>query len=172
MPDIAERRQRFWVRTGIVLFFCLPILLTLHTSPALLVTILNLLYYVGVQLVPGTMAIFFMRGIRAVGVSAGLIVGTVLALMLYYGHVDTLGIDVGLISGLLNFAVMVRGEQDRAPRPHPAARDGVAPIASGTAEARARRRTQLITEASASRSTSRTGRGAVTSRGSPWRRGR
>ncbi|MFF1358429.1 sodium:solute symporter [Streptomyces sp. NPDC058297] len=107
VPNIPERWQRFWVRTGIVLFFCLSILLTLYTSPALLVTILNLLYYVGVQLVPGTMAIFFMRGIRAVGVSAGLIVGTVLALVLYYGHVDTFGVNVGLISGVLNFAVMV-----------------------------------------------------------------
>ncbi|MEU8487949.1 hypothetical protein [Streptomyces sp. NPDC048641] len=107
VPDIAERRQRFWVRTGIVLFFCLSILLTLYTSPALLVTILNLLYYVGVQLVPGTLAIFFMHGIRAVGVSAGLIVGTVLALVLYYGHVDTFGINVGLISGVLNVTVMV-----------------------------------------------------------------
>lgn len=107
VPNIPERQQRFWVRGGIVLFFCLSILLTLYASPSLLVTILNLLYYVGVQLVPGTMAIFFMRGIRAVGVSAGLVVGTVLALALYYGDVDTFGVNVGLISGLLNFAVMV-----------------------------------------------------------------
>ncbi|NDZ78481.1 sodium:solute symporter family protein [Streptomyces sp. SID10853] len=107
VPDMPERRQRFWVRTGIMLFFCLSILLTLYTSPTLLVTILNLLYYVGVQLVPGTMAVFFMRGIRAVGVSAGLIGGTVLALGLYYGHVDTYGVNIGLISGVLNFVLMI-----------------------------------------------------------------
>lgn len=107
VPNLPERRQRFWVRTGIVLFFCLSILLTVYTSPALLVTILNLLYYVGVQMVPGTVAIFFMRGIRAAGVSTGMIVGTVVVLVLYYGHVETFGVNVGLISGVLNFVVMI-----------------------------------------------------------------
>ncbi|MFC7392311.1 sodium:solute symporter family protein [Scopulibacillus cellulosilyticus] len=104
LPNISERSQRKWVRMVIVMYLLVAIVLTLFTSQ-LMLTVININYYLTTQILPGLLAVFFSRKINAAGIISGIVVGVVSALTMYFTHVNFYGINIGLIALVLNFIV-------------------------------------------------------------------
>ena len=98
----------------VVVFLVLAATLTLQGS-TLMLTVLNLTYYLLGQLVPGWMAILFFKRVKSWAVSTGIIAGIIASLALYNAKPDFGGVNAGLvamgINVVLTFGLSLLGER-------------------------------------------------------------
>lgn len=104
VPGVRPERQRRIANLVVACFLVLAALLTLSGSTIML-TVLNLTYYLLGQLVPGWLALLFFRRVQGWAVSTGIIVGLVASLALYLTKPDIGGVNAGLIAVLVNIAL-------------------------------------------------------------------
>jgi SSS family solute:Na+ symporter len=106
-PNIRPSAQRRWTVVMVASFLVLAAVLTMVAS-TLMLTVLNLVYNLLAQVVPGWLAILFARRVRTSAVAAGMVAGVVCAIALYVTGVKFGGLNPGLVSMGLN-AVIVFG---------------------------------------------------------------
>ena len=104
VPHVAPDAQRRWIVLVIAIFLVASALITIY-APTLMLTALNVAYYIWTQFGIGWMLIFFARAIRPEAVGAGIVVGCGLAIGFYLAHVTFGGVNIGLISLVANIAV-------------------------------------------------------------------
>jgi SSS family solute:Na+ symporter len=107
LPNIRPESQRRWTTVVIAVFLVAAAVLTL-TGSTLMLTILNLVYYLLAQFVPGWLALMFFRRVQAWAVGTGLVVGIVASIVLYILNPPLGGVNLGLVTVLLN-AVLTFG---------------------------------------------------------------
>ncbi|MFE2377042.1 sodium:solute symporter [Streptomyces sp. NPDC059398] len=103
-PRVRPEAQRRWTTAAVAVFLVAAAVLTL-TASTLMLTVLNLTYYLLGQLVPGWIALMFFRRVRAWAVSAGIVGGVAASIVLYATDPGLAGINAGLIAVLLNCAL-------------------------------------------------------------------
>ncbi len=103
MPHVRPDTQKRVSNIVIAVFLVIAALMTLSGS-TLMLTVLNLTYYLLGQLVPGWIALMFFKGVKAWAVSTGIIVGLIVSIALYMLKPDLGGVNAGLIAVLANFA--------------------------------------------------------------------
>ena len=106
VPNIHHATQKRVSNIVIAVFLVLAALLTL-TGSKLMLTVLNLTYYLLGQLVPGWIALMFFRRVKAGAVATGMIVGLIVAIALYVTKPDLGGINAGLVAVLVNLVLMI-----------------------------------------------------------------
>ena len=87
VPNVRPDRQRRISNLVVAAFLVLAGVLTLSGSTIML-TVLNLTYYLLGQLVPGWLALLFFRRVQAWAVSVGIIAGLAASLVLYNAAPD------------------------------------------------------------------------------------
>lgn len=122
--NLAPSVQRRWTVVAVAVFLVLGATLTLVAS-TLMLTVLNLTYNLLAQVVPAWLAVLFARRVRTAAVVAGMLVGGVCAIALYFTGVSFGGVNPGLVSMALN-GLVVFGVSAVAPgrRRQPVARSG------------------------------------------------
>jgi SSS family solute:Na+ symporter len=114
VPNVRPSTQRRVSNIVIALFLVVAASLTLSGS-TLMLTVLNLTYYLLGQLVPGWIALLFFKRVKAWAVSTGMIVGLIVAIAFYVTKPDLGGINAGLIAVLVNlvltFGLSLLGER-------------------------------------------------------------
>ena len=136
-PNVAPVAQRRWTVVVVAGFLVLAAVLTL-TASTLMLTILNLVYNLLAQVVPGWLAILFARRVRTSAVAAGMVVGVITAITLYvFGVKNVGGVNAGLVSMGLNLAI-VFGWSLLAPGPRrsPVAQEGSTAAPTATSQTR------------------------------------
>ncbi|HCA85384.1 MAG TPA: SSS family transporter [Streptomyces sp.] len=103
-PNIRPEAQRRWTTAVVAIFLVAAATLTLVGS-TLMLTVLNLTYYLLGQLVPGWIALMFFRRVQAWAVSVGILGGVAASIALYVIKPDLAGVNAGLIAVLINFAL-------------------------------------------------------------------
>jgi|SRR5579875_162481 len=106
VPHVPPEAQRRWTVAIIAVFLIAAALITIY-APTLMLTVLNVAYYIWTQFGIGWMFIFFARRIRAEAVGSGIIVGCTLAIAFYIAHVTFWGINIGLVALAANLLVTV-----------------------------------------------------------------
>jgi SSS family solute:Na+ symporter len=101
VPNIRPESQRRWATVVIAVFLVAAAVLTL-TGSTLMLTILNLVYYLLAQFVPGWLALMFFKRVQAWAVGTGLVVGIVASIVLYLLNPSLGGVNLGLVTMLLN----------------------------------------------------------------------
>jgi SSS family solute:Na+ symporter len=106
VPNVAPAAQRRWTVAVVAGFLVLAAVLTL-TASTLMLTVLNLVYNLLAQVVPGWLAVLFARRVRASAVATGMVVGVVSAIALYASGVTKIGgVNAGLVSLGLNLLIV------------------------------------------------------------------
>ncbi|WP_250517453.1 sodium:solute symporter family protein [Caballeronia sp. INDeC2] len=105
LPNMPETRQKAGAKVVIGLYLLLSIGMTLAT-PNLMLTLINMTYYGVTQYFPGVIAIVLGLRVAARAIASGLLVGQLLAVVLYVFHVDIAGINIGLICLAVNVLVV------------------------------------------------------------------
>ena len=105
IPHVDPGIQKRVSNIVIAVFLVLAAALTISGS-TLMLTVLNLTYYLLGQLVPGWIALIFFRRVKAWAVSAGIIVGLIVSIAFYLTKPDLGGINAGLIAVLVNLGLM------------------------------------------------------------------
>lgn len=104
LVGLPEPRQKTGAKAVIVVYLLLSISMTLLT-PNLMLTLINTTYYGVTQFFPGVMVILFSLKVRPMAIALGILCGQALAMVLYIGQADFGGINLGLISLVVNVAV-------------------------------------------------------------------
>ena len=104
IPNVRPDAQRRWTTVVIALFLVSAAVLTL-TGSSIMLTVLNLTYYLLGQLIPGWVALMFFRRVRPWAVSVGIIAGVVASVVLYVLAPDLGGVNAGLVAVVLNVAL-------------------------------------------------------------------
>ncbi|MGH3520046.1 MAG: sodium:solute symporter family protein [Haloechinothrix sp.] len=104
-PNVRPEAQRRWTTLVIAVFLVAAAALTLSGS-TLMLTVLNLTYYLLGQLVPGWLALMFFRRVQAWAVATGIIAGIVSSIVLYISAPNLGGINAGLVAVGINAALM------------------------------------------------------------------
>ncbi|MBE1574236.1 sodium:solute symporter [Amycolatopsis roodepoortensis] len=104
-PNVPAAAQRRWTVVAVASFLVLAAVLTLVAS-TLMLTILNLTYNLLAQVVPGWLAILFVRRVRTAAVAAGMVTGVLTAIALYVTGATFGGFNAGLVSLGVNLAVV------------------------------------------------------------------
>lgn len=104
VPNIRPESQRRWTTVVIAVFLVAAAVLTL-TGSTLMLTILNLVYYLLAQFVPGWLALMFFTRVQAWAVGTGLVVGIAASIVLYVLNPTLGGVNLGLVTMLINFAL-------------------------------------------------------------------
>jgi len=104
VPNVRPDRQRRISNLVVATFLVLAGVLTLSGSTIML-TVLNLTYYLLGQLVPGWLALLFFRRVQAWAVSVGIIAGLAASLVLYNAAPTLGGVNAGLVAVLINVAL-------------------------------------------------------------------
>jgi SSS family solute:Na+ symporter len=105
VPNVHPNTQKRVSNVVIAVFLVIAAWLTLSGS-TLMLTVLNLTYYLLGQLVPGWIALMFFKRVKAWAVSTGMIVGLIVAIAFYVTKPDLGGINAGLIAVLVNLVLM------------------------------------------------------------------
>jgi SSS family solute:Na+ symporter len=105
LPNMPESRQKRGAKMVIVVYLTISIITTLLT-PNLMLTLINTTYYGVTQFLPGVLVILFGLRVRAAAVALGIVVGQVLAIVLYLKGVDFGGINLGLVCLGVNLATV------------------------------------------------------------------
>lgn len=105
IPNVRSELQRTVSNVVVALFLVAGALLTLAGS-SIMLTVLNLTYYLLGQLVPGWLALMFFRRIQAWAVSAGMIAGFAASLLIYNLEPDLAGVNGGLVAVAVNFLLV------------------------------------------------------------------
>ena len=106
VPGIAPERQKRIANTVVAVFLVAAAVLTLVASQVML-TVLNLTYYLLGQLVPGWLALLFFRRVRAQAVSVGIVAGVLASVLLYLSTPATGigGVNAGLVAVVINLGL-------------------------------------------------------------------
>lgn len=105
VPNVRPERQRSISNLVVAAFLVLAGGLTLGAS-SIMLTVLNLTYYLLGQLVPGWVALMFFKRVQHWAVSTGIIVGIAVSLVLYETKPDFGGVNAGLVAVAVNFALV------------------------------------------------------------------
>ncbi|AXF24603.1 sodium:solute symporter [Burkholderia pyrrocinia] len=95
LPSLPAQRQTGAAKIVIFVYLAVSIAMT-SSTPTLMLTLINVTYYGVAQFFPGLIAVLFSLRIRPLAVTAGMLVGQGLALMLYLGKFQLGGINLGL----------------------------------------------------------------------------
>lgn len=101
VPNVRAEHQKRISNLVVAVFLVLAALLTLSGSTIML-TVLNLTYYLLGQLVPGWFALMFFRRVQGWAVSTGIVVGLAVSLVLYLWKPGLAGVNAGLLAVLVN----------------------------------------------------------------------
>jgi SSS family solute:Na+ symporter len=101
VPGVRPERQKRISNLVVACFLVVAAILTV-TGSSIMLTVLNLTYYLLGQLVPGWLALLFFRRVQAWAVSIGIVVGLVASIAFYVTKPDLGGINGGLIAVVLN----------------------------------------------------------------------
>ena len=104
VPNVRPEIQKRVSNIVIAVFLVFAAWLTLAGS-TLMLTVLNLTYYLLGQFVPGWIALMFFKRVKGWAVAIGMIVGLVVAIAFYITKPDFGGINAGLIAVLINLAI-------------------------------------------------------------------
>ncbi|MBZ4020238.1 sodium:solute symporter family protein [Streptomyces purpurogeneiscleroticus] len=104
-PNIRPEAQRRTTTAVVAVFLVAAAVLTL-TASTLMLTVLNLTYYLLGQLVPGWLALMFFRRVQPWAVSAGMLGGIAASIVLYVTDPGLGGINAGLIAVGFNCVLM------------------------------------------------------------------
>ncbi|MBB4684073.1 sodium:solute symporter family protein [Amycolatopsis jiangsuensis] len=107
-PNVRPAAQRRWTTVAVAAFLVLGAVLTVYAS-TLMLTVLNLTYMLLAQVVPGWLAVLYARRTAAGAVAAGMVLGVVLAVVLYVWQPSLGGVNSGLISLGANMLVTFGG---------------------------------------------------------------
>ena len=118
VPDVRPDRQKRIANLVVAVFLVAAAVLTLAASQIML-TVLNLTYYLLGQLVPGWLAVMFFRRVNPGAVSVGIVAGIVASIVLYLTTPATGigGVNAGLIAAAINVALTF-GISALRPGPH------------------------------------------------------
>lgn len=103
-PNIRPEAQRRWTTIVIAVFLVVAAVLTL-TGSTLMLTILNLVYYLLAQFIPGWLALMYFKRVQAWAVGMGLVVGIAASIVLYIINPPLAGVNLGLVTVLVNFVL-------------------------------------------------------------------
>jgi solute:Na+ symporter, SSS family len=101
IPNVRPDAQRRWTTAVIGLFLVSAAVLTL-TGSSIMLTVLNLTYYLLGQLIPGWIALMFFRRVQAWAVSVGIVAGVIASIALYLTQPELGGVNAGLVAVGLN----------------------------------------------------------------------
>lgn len=105
VPNIKEDKQKKYLQIVVIAYLLASIMLTI-SFPSLMLDLVNTAYFGFGQILPGLFAILFFRKATATGVGVGLVVGTGVALFLYFTDVRILSMNTGLIAVICNFIAL------------------------------------------------------------------
>jgi solute:Na+ symporter, SSS family len=105
LPNMPENKQKASAKVVIVIYLMVSIVMTLLT-PNLMLTLINTTYYGVTQFFPGVIAILFGLRVRPAAIAAGMLIGQILAIVLYVLQVDLAGMNLGLVCLAVNVAVL------------------------------------------------------------------
>lgn len=105
IPNVRPEAQRHWTTLAIGVFLVAAAVMTLTTS-TLMLTVLNLMYYLLGQLIPGWIAIMFFKRVQSWAVATGFLTGLASSLVLYLAAPDLGGVNAGLVAVLINVALV------------------------------------------------------------------
>lgn len=119
VPGVHPAAQRRWTTLAVGLFLVLGAVLTLYAA-TLMLTVLNLVYMLLAQVVPGWLAVLYARRTNTAAIGAGMVLGIAASIALYAADPELGGINTGLVSLAVNALVTfgwsaVRPGRDRAP---------------------------------------------------------
>jgi SSS family solute:Na+ symporter len=119
IPNVAPTAQRRWTTVVIALFLVSAAVLTL-TGSSIMLTVLNLTYYLLGQLIPGWLALMFFRRVQPWAVSTGIVAGVAASIALYVTAPGLGGVNAGLMAVGLNLALTfglsrLRPAEERTP---------------------------------------------------------
>ncbi len=101
VPNVRPDRQKRISNLVVAAFLVLAGALTLSGSTIML-TVLNLTYYLLGQLVPGWLALLFFKRVQGWAVSIGIVAGIALSLLLYNVAPTMGGVNAGLVAVAVN----------------------------------------------------------------------
>lgn len=106
VPDVRPERQKRIANVVVAVFLVAAAILTLAASQIML-TVLNLTYYLLGQLVPGWLAVMFFRRVSPAAASIGIVTGVVASIVLYLTTPATGigGVNAGLLAVVVNLAL-------------------------------------------------------------------
>jgi SSS family solute:Na+ symporter len=105
-PRATDPQVKRWAQVVVAAYLLISVLLTV-LAPTLMLNLINTAYYGFTQFFPGILAILFWRQASAWGVGSGLVVGDLVALVLYFTHTLPWGLNLGLIALVVNAVVLV-----------------------------------------------------------------
>lgn len=105
-PDATESTVQRWTKVAVGIYLLISVLLTLFT-PTLMLNLINTAYYGFTQFFPGLMALLFWRKATPIGIGVGLVVGDLLALTMYFAHMQPWTLNLGLVALIVNALLMV-----------------------------------------------------------------
>ncbi|SAL45962.1 Na+/solute symporter [Caballeronia udeis] len=105
LPNMPENKQKTSAKVVIVIYLIVSIVMTLLT-PNLMLTLINTTYYGVTQFFPGVIAILFGLRVRPAAIAAGMLIGQILAIVLYVLQLDLGGLNLGLVCLAVNVAVL------------------------------------------------------------------
>jgi solute:Na+ symporter, SSS family len=105
-PNLTDTSQRRLTQLVVTVYLIVTAALTI-LAPTLMLDLISLAYFFVTQLLPSLIGILFVRRFSAMGLTAGLIAGNAAVALLYFLQVNIAGINIGLISLLINFAVAI-----------------------------------------------------------------
>lgn len=109
VPNVRPAAQRRWTTAMVASFLVLAAVMTLHAA-TLMLTVLNLTYMLLAQVVPGWLAVLYVRRTNTAALGAGMLTGVVAAVMLYVLSGESLsGLNTGLLSLGANLLVTIGG---------------------------------------------------------------
>lgn len=104
IPNVRPEAQRRWTTAVIALFLVSAAVLTLVGS-SIMLTVLNLTYYLLGQLIPGWIALMFFRRVQPWAVSVGIVAGVLASIALYLVQPGLGGVNAGLVAVGLNLVL-------------------------------------------------------------------
>jgi SSS family solute:Na+ symporter len=105
-PDFPSDRMVRWTRGSTALFLALSVALTIY-FPRLLLGLINISYFGITQIFPGIVATIVWKRATKWGLAAGMIVGVFCVFLFNTINIVTYGINKGLVSVVINAAVMI-----------------------------------------------------------------
>lgn len=106
VTSIPENKQRKWSQIVVIVYLFISMVLTV-SFPSLMLNLINTAYFGFGQILPGILSILLWKRATALGVGAGILAGTAIALYLHFANISIFAINNGLVALCCNFAVLI-----------------------------------------------------------------
>ncbi|PLZ02143.1 sodium:solute symporter [Burkholderia sp. WAC0059] len=106
MPGLSEARQKSGSKAVILVYLGLSMVLAVSSSN-LMVTILNTAFNGITQFFPGVLIVSLGMRVKGYAVAVGMLAGQILSVVLYLENVTLSGMNVGLVSLLVNVVIVL-----------------------------------------------------------------